>query len=425
MGDGNGTEEAAVRIGPRATRRGLLHATAGFGAAVAAAALPGRMRAAAATLADVEAPPELGQSGLTVYVPETGHTLTGAILDYWRVNGGADAFGQPVSEPFAAPNGLYSQAFERGVLQYRPEYLFTTEPIVRLMPIHAYLLDGGADGSRLDGRRERGGGDRRVAPWEPRAPESKAVAKIVSDGGVFVPETGQTIAGPFLDWYRRHEGEYYLGHPVTRQITEGGVQAQLFEGGSLIESDEGARLARLDDRLLTRIGADAASVPQGGLPAFDERLFWLSDNPAPEADAAGPGRKRIEVSLGQQRMWAYRGDTLVLTSLVSTGLEPNVTAPGEFRVRLKLLSQTMKGFTNSSGEVAGFGDAKTADDVTYEVPDVPHVMYFNMDAEALHGAYWHENFGNPMSHGCINLPLDVATFLYGWAPLGVAVSVRQ
>ncbi|MDP9473018.1 MAG: L,D-transpeptidase, partial [Chloroflexota bacterium] len=59
----------------------------------------------------------------------------------------------------------------------------------------------------------------------------------------------------------------------------------------------------------------------------------------------------------------------------------------------------------------------------YGVKDVPNVMYINFDAEALHGAYWHDNFGTPMSHGCINLPLDVSAFLFGWAPLGTPVSV--
>ena len=61
--------------------------------------------------------------------------------------------------------------------------------------------------------------------------------------------------------------------------------------------------------------------------------------------------------------------------------------------------------------------------IPYGVPDVPNVIYVNLDAEALHGAYWHNNFGQRMSHGCINLPLPVAEFLYGWAPLGIPVTV--
>jgi lipoprotein-anchoring transpeptidase ErfK/SrfK len=59
----------------------------------------------------------------------------------------------------------------------------------------------------------------------------------------------------------------------------------------------------------------------------------------------------------------------------------------------------------------------------YNVPDVPNVMYFTNQGHALHGAYWHNNFGNPMSHGCVNLPLDVAAWMYDWAPMGMRVTI--
>jgi lipoprotein-anchoring transpeptidase ErfK/SrfK len=85
----------------------------------------------------------------------------------------------------------------------------------------------------------------------------------------------------------------------------------------------------------------------------------------------------------------------------------------------------MRGFTSNTGEVVGFGDEdaenRPQNSDFYEVEDVPHVMYFTQLAEALHGAYWHNNFGNTMSHGCVNLPLDVARWMYGWAPLGTMV----
>jgi len=143
-------------------------------------------------------------------------------------------------------------------------------------------------------------------------------------------------------------------------------------------------------------------------------------------DQSAPGRKHIEVSIGKQTLWAYQGNTLVAQSLVSTGIEPNHTEKGDFHVRFKEKSETMTGFTNATGEVVGLGDG-TGDQhgIPYEVKDVPNVMYFDLDAEALHGAYWHNNFGNPMSHGCINLPLDFAQFLFGWAPLGTEVWVHQ
>ena len=71
--------------------------------------------------ANVELPPDLGQASIQVFVPETGHTLRGYFLDYWRANGGQAVYGDPISEPFASADGLYSQAFEKGVFQFRLE----------------------------------------------------------------------------------------------------------------------------------------------------------------------------------------------------------------------------------------------------------------------------------------------------------------
>ncbi len=60
-----------------------------------------------------------------------------------------------------------------------------------------------------------------------------------------------------------------------------------------------------------------------------------------------------------------------------------------------------------------------------EVPDVPNVLSFSLLAEALHARDRHDNFGNPMSHGCVNLPTDVVAWMCGRAPLGTAVVVRD
>ena len=119
--------------------------------------------------------------------------------------------------------------------------------------------------------------------------------------------------------------------------------------------------------------------------------------------------------------------------MISTGLDPNGTETGIFHVRYKLEKQDMEGTTGPDGEVIAVGE--NADELTkdegvtnaakYIVEDVPSVMYINMDAEALHGAYWHNNFGQRMSHGCINQPVEFANFLYGWAPLGTVVWVHE
>src|SRR4051794_12938260 len=72
---------------------------------------------------NVEAPGSLGQSDLQVWVPQSQHTVRGYMLDYWRAQGASAVYGNPISEPFGATNGYYSQAFESAVFQFRPEFL--------------------------------------------------------------------------------------------------------------------------------------------------------------------------------------------------------------------------------------------------------------------------------------------------------------
>src|SRR6187401_939219 len=108
-------------------------------------------------LSTVELPGDMGQAGIQVYVPKTKHTLRGYFLDYWRANGAASVYGNPISEPFASADGRYSQAFENGVFQYYPELVWTDWPSVLLQPISADALAGRVDTFRRDGRRGFGG----------------------------------------------------------------------------------------------------------------------------------------------------------------------------------------------------------------------------------------------------------------------------
>lgn len=119
------------------------------------------------------------------------------------------------------------------------------------------------------------------------------------------------------------------------------------------------------------------------------------------------GEKRIEVDLTNQRLYAYEGDRLIFNFLISSG-KWSPTPTGEFTIWIKLRSTKMEG---------GSQALRTY----YYLPNVPYVMYFyNADIPqwrgyGIHGAYWHNNFGHPMSHGCINMDPDEAALLYAWA----------
>jgi len=112
------------------------------------------------------------------------------------------------------------------------------------------------------------------------------------------------------------------------------------------------------------------------------------------------GEKWIEIDLGKQTLYAHEGDKIVYTFLVSTG-KWAATPPGDFRIWIKLRYSTMSGGDKAIGTY-------------YYLPNVPYVMFFN-NAIALHGTYWHNNFGSPMSHGCVNLSTINAEKLFWWA----------
>jgi len=116
-------------------------------------------------------------------------------------------------------------------------------------------------------------------------------------------------------------------------------------------------------------------------------------------------RKEIVIELGKQLVKAYEGRRLVRVVTVSTGLPNTPTVQGEFSVYRKIPAQTMSG-------------------PDYYLPDVPWVMYF-YKGYGLHGTYWHDNFGQPMSHGCVNLPTSEAKWFYDWAAIGTPVLVKQ
>lgn len=119
----------------------------------------------------------------------------------------------------------------------------------------------------------------------------------------------------------------------------------------------------------------------------------------------GPSEYWIDVDLSQQRTYAYKGDELLQSFLVSTGTWRTPTVTGKFKVYVKYR------FANMSGP-------------GYFLPNVPFVMYF-YKGYGLHGTYWHRNFGTPMSHGCINLKKSDAEWLFNFASVGTIVNIHK
>lgn len=107
----------------------------------------------------------------------------------------------------------------------------------------------------------------------------------------------------------------------------------------------------------------------------------------------------VHVDLGEQTLVVYRGPTPIYATLVSTGLEGHDTPAGEYTIRRKFVSDTMANLGPDAGDDA------------YRIEDVPWTQYFE-GSFALHGAFWHSQFGLRRSHGCVNLAPRDARYVF-------------
>jgi lipoprotein-anchoring transpeptidase ErfK/SrfK len=113
----------------------------------------------------------------------------------------------------------------------------------------------------------------------------------------------------------------------------------------------------------------------------------------------------IQIDLLHQRLIAWEGQTPIYAVLISTGKSSTPTPTGVFSIQTRYRYAHMQG-------------------VDYDVPNVPYTMYY-YGGYAIHGAYWHRRFGTPVSHGCINVAVNHARWLFYWAKVGTPVVVHR
>lgn len=135
------------------------------------------------------------------------------------------------------------------------------------------------------------------------------------------------------------------------------------------------------------------------IPAAGLYQPTAADAPIPSTNAG----KAIVVSVSEQRIYAYENGEMIRSHIVSTGLPATPTVLGDFKVYLRYVADDMQG-------------------EDYFLPQVPYTMYF-YQGYAIHGTYWHNSFGRPMSHGCVNLPVEEAQWFFEWAEMGTPVRV--
>lgn len=116
-------------------------------------------------------------------------------------------------------------------------------------------------------------------------------------------------------------------------------------------------------------------------------------------------KRWIEIDLQAQRLFAWEGGERVYEAVISSGKATTPTIPGVFNIQSKQVSQRMRGRD-------------------YDIPNVPYAMFYSGNY-AIHGAFWHNNFGTPVSHGCTNMQVYDAEWIYKWASIGTPVVIHN
>jgi hypothetical protein len=175
---------------------------------------------------------------------------------------------------------------------------------------------------------------------------------------------------------------------------------------AVVEGPDGEPWYKIEDEL---DGSYIYHVPASHLrPIPPEELIPISPD-------VNPWSKLIKVSIPRQTLTAYEGDKVVLETTVSTGLFRPIdydqfpgatstkTPTGQHNVQVKMPSKHM-------------GNGQLTNDINaYELPGVPWCTFFEpKTGVAFHGTFWHTNFGNPMSHGCVNMRTAEAKWIYRW-----------
>ncbi|MBZ0307204.1 MAG: L,D-transpeptidase family protein, partial [Anaerolineae bacterium] len=195
-----------------------------------------------------------------------------------------------------------------------------------------------------------------------------------------------------VDALSQQAGTDYQG-PMATHVVERGQELGLIAKMYNVSVQDIVDLNGIENPDLLYVGQEL-TIPAAGLYEPTE-----AEAPAPPTSVG----KAIVVSTENQRIYAYENGKLIRSHITSTGLPATPTVKGDYSIYVKYVADDMQG-------------------ADYFLPQVPYTMYF-YQGYGIHGTYWHNAFGRPMSHGCVNLPVGEAEWFFNWAQVGTPVRV--
>ena len=292
---------------------------------------------------------------------------------------------------------------------------------LELPPAAARAGSGSANSAAAGGTNEAGGSDSVAAA--PAAPTRVYIAQP-GDSLAAVAAKFKTTPARLAELNQRSpSAQLHVGQPL-RVPEAAGVKYEAFVGDDipvtgnyvvhvLQAGESAASVAQAYNTSLRRTLqlndiTDASQLKPGMRlivppPSFAELFADVEIGPDgyPLYSVIPTEGKWISVDLDHQRTFAWEGNKLIKSFLISSGKARTPTVTGVFRIWGKIAAQRMEGGSRAAGDY-------------YNLPNVQWVQYFYQDY-SFHGTYWHNNFGTPMSHGCVNMTNADAKWLFDWA----------
>ena len=376
---------------------------------------------------------ELGASNCR-FITETGHSVKGKLATAWRERGGARILGNPLSEQFEK-SGVTSQIFQNAVIDVDRSGNVTLRKLNTELAAAAFAND----------------------PAFPPAPPSLGTTTLVSasdglrirarpgtDGDIItvIAENTEFIAaqGDHNDWVPGY-ADGFSGWVSSEYLTEPQALPELAKEEWQIDVWQGAALSDTNLRAAPQMSS-AVVRPVGfgeqiivvdwvdGEKVIDVDGIWAQTTeggflysrdlgrsapvqPPPLPPQAPKIGRWIDIHLTQQLLVAYEGQRAMRTVVITSGKPGWETPEGFYKINTRVANETM-----DSGAIGA--------EEFYKLEDVLFTQYFTDRGHALHFAWWKtkETIGRPGSHGCINLLLDDARFLWEWADIGTGINIH-
>ncbi len=372
------------------------------------------------------------------FFPETGHSVSGRFNSYWGNAGDLSVLGMPLSEPYKdEETGKTTQIFQRAVL------VDHGENDVRLAKIGAAInqpvIDSG-DPS-FPAAPPMGGTARLINSPEGLRLRSgpsttDEIVQVLPDAAEFIIDGDATAAwvGGYADGYSGWVSSEFLKiPPPLPTIDPKDWNPKVWQGATLGDTNVRAEPTtqseaielKLDRRLIVVVdwvkgeelfpGADEWSKLEGQGYIYSRNVGRNAPVlPTPLPTNAPKTGRWIDVQLTQQLITLYQDRDPVRVVVTTSGMAGWETPTGEYAITWRKANETM-----SSGAIGA--------EHFFKLEDVLYTQYFTDEGHAIHYAWWRtpETIGRPGSHGCLNVLLDDAEFMWDWADVGTPIIIHK